>query len=152
MSGGSADSWLVGAPAVILALLSIRVLGRVPAFRLSFWGGLKFILYFGKQSILSGFDVAWRSVQPCCPLRPGFIHYPFRLSSDVSRLFLVNTISLLPGTLSVDLQRDGVLVHVLDENSPNVSNLRTLEDKVAAMFGEKPAVSAGSGPNGRPLP
>lgn len=137
LTGGTLSSWLIGIPAIFGAVLTIRFLGVVPAFRVRLIGGLRFVIYFGKQSILSGVDVAWRSLQLRPQLNPGFLHYSFRLSGEVSRIFFVNMISLLPGSLSADLREGGVLVHVIDETSSNMENLRKLEDRVADFFGEE---------------
>lgn len=136
LTGGSWDSWLVGVPAVVCAVMAIRFLGRVPSFRWRWWGVLQFCGYFVSQSILSGVDVAWRSVQFRPSLNPGWVQFSFRLSGEVARIFFVNVISLLPGTLSADLQDNGVLVHVIDENLPNRKSLRELENRVAILFGE----------------
>ena len=36
---------------------------------------------------------------------------PTNLKSDFSKLILANSITLTPGTLSLDIEEDGVLVH-----------------------------------------
>jgi multicomponent Na+:H+ antiporter subunit E len=46
-------------------------------------------------------------------------------------------VSLLPGTASVRLNEERLKVHVLDRQLPVMEKLRELEDRVAALFGEK---------------
>jgi hypothetical protein len=43
-------------------------------------------------------------------------------------------VNLLPGTLSVELQDERLLVHVLDGDAPILDALQALEDAVAALF------------------
>jgi multicomponent Na+:H+ antiporter subunit E len=60
-----------------------------------------------------------------------------RLQRPDARVFFVDGISLLPGTLSADL-RDGVLlVHALDTKDAVSASLRRLEERVADLFGEQ---------------
>jgi multicomponent Na+:H+ antiporter subunit E len=51
-------------------------------------------------------------------------------------LVFIDSISLLPGTLSADLRGDLVTVHALDVRTDVVEGLATLERRVAALFGE----------------
>jgi len=136
LTGGPLLSWIVGTPAVILGLMVTRVFPPLPSFRFNTKGAFQFFSFFLQQSILSGFDVAMRTVHPECPLDPCLIKYKFRISNGFARVFFANAISLLPGTLSTDLLDEEVLVHVLDEKYPNLENLQALEVKVAALFGE----------------
>ena len=48
---------------------------------------------------------------------------------------MANTVSLLPGTLSLELGAHCLRVHVLDDRKDFLSELEKVEQKVAAMFG-----------------
>jgi multicomponent Na+:H+ antiporter subunit E len=47
---------------------------------------------------------------------------------------LANVISMLPGTLSADLDEDGVVVHALDTRQDLHAMVRDLEPRIAAVF------------------
>ncbi len=49
-------------------------------------------------------------------LRPAFVHYPVALENDFAITVLAATISLTPGTVSIDVNRDHnvLLIHALD--------------------------------------
>jgi multicomponent Na+:H+ antiporter subunit E len=47
---------------------------------------------------------------------------------------MANTVSLLPGTLSLELGTDCLQVHVLDEGKDFLPELEKVEQRVAAMF------------------
>ncbi len=55
-------------------------------------------------------DVAYRVSHPGLPIEPGIVKVKTKLKSDTGITFLANSITLTPGTLSVDVDKeDGVL-------------------------------------------
>lgn len=132
LTGGAVESWLVGVPAVLIATLVSMAL--VPAFSWSPIGVACFVPFFAWQSLRGGVDVAWRAFHPRMPIAPGLIEYPWRLPPGLPRVFMVNTVSLLPGTLSADLGADCLKVHVLDTGKNVLSELMMVERAVARIF------------------
>jgi multicomponent Na+:H+ antiporter subunit E len=45
------------------------------------------------------------------PIRPGIVKVRTRLQTEMARTFLANSITLTPGTLSVDMIEDHLYVH-----------------------------------------
>lgn len=133
LSAGAVESWPVGVPVVLIATLVSMLL--LPDFYLSPTGVARFVPFFVWQSLRGGADVAWRAFHPRMPITPGLIEYPLRLAPGLPRVFLVNTVSLLPGTLSAELSEDYLKVHVLDKQKNVVSELMVVEQAVARMFG-----------------
>lgn len=141
LTGGDRHSWLIGGLTVGLALL-VSITSPAPPTRLRFSlvGLLRFIPYFLLQSLSGGIDVARRAFSPRLPLDPALIHYPLQLPPGGARIFLLNTVSLLPGTLSADLIDDTLTVHLLDQQRD--PQLQQLEQHVAGLF----AISLGKRP------
>jgi len=135
LTDGDTGTWWFGLPlAVIAALLSIRLLpakGRLWSLK----GLLRFIPFFLYQSLHGGLDVAVRALRPRLPIAPALIHYSVRLPEGAARIFFADVISLLPGTLSAELDDVRLRVHVLDEGLPVTQKLSALEDRVAELFG-----------------
>jgi len=133
LTNGVIDSWLVGVPAVLIAT---RVsLALLPASTWSFKGSVRFIPFFLWRSLYGGIDVAMRALHPHLPIAPGMYDHQWRLPPDMSRVFMANTVSLLPGTLSTELDDDYLRVHVLDHTGTFASELRMIETHVANVFG-----------------
>ncbi len=133
LTDGAMDSWPIGLPAVLLAtLLSVMLM---PALSWSLRGILRFIPYFLWYSMRGGVDVARRAMHPRLPISPGLFDYRFRLPPGLSRVFMANTVSLLPGTLSVELDEEILHVHVLDEAGAINEELHMLENRLADLFG-----------------
>jgi multicomponent Na+:H+ antiporter subunit E len=58
------------------------------------------------------FSVTWQILRG--RVNPGIVHFRTRLKSDVARVALTNSITLTPGTITVDLDDDHLIVHWLD--------------------------------------
>jgi multicomponent Na+:H+ antiporter subunit E len=135
LTDGRAGSWAVGGVAVAFATAaSLRLLPPVPTY-VSRIGLVRFLVFFVHQSLRGGVQVAWFALRPRMALRPGIREIVLRLPEGISRVLLANTMSLLPGTLSVELDGDRLCLHVLDEAAPIEAEVRTAETRLAQMLG-----------------
>ncbi len=132
LSDGSTASWLIGAPAVLCALIvSITLL---PPVRLVWWWLAAFIPFFFWQSLKGGVKVALLAFQPSMSLSPKLVEYHLYLSSGLARVAMINIISLLPGTLSTKIDGDTLTIHVLDSQGDFLVALQDLERGLAQIF------------------
>lgn len=95
---------------LILTLLLSRVYSDVPARAFNPVRWLWFILYtidFIYHCVKANLDVAYRVLHPDLPIRPAIIKVHTNLRTDIARTFLANSITLTPGTLTVDIMEDG---------------------------------------------
>ncbi len=134
LTGTDTASWLVGGPAVLLASLLSRRLAPSSQYRISLTGMLRFIIFFQYQSLRGGLDVMGRALSWQQRLDPGLLTYTTFLPEGSARIFLVNTISLLPGTLSTDLMGEQIIVHTLDQTMPTAANIHRLEQHIAGLM------------------
>jgi multicomponent Na+:H+ antiporter subunit E len=65
-----------------------------------------FLFYFLKILLISNLQVAREVLTPGMSMTPRFIRYPIHDLTDIQITTLANTISLTPGTLSVDVADD----------------------------------------------
>ncbi|MCD6097388.1 Na+/H+ antiporter subunit E [bacterium] len=63
------------------------------------------------EIIKANFDVAYRVLHPALPIRPGIVKVKTTLKTDMGQTFLANSITLTPGTLTVDIIDDYLYVH-----------------------------------------
>lgn len=139
LSDGLAHSTLtgliIGVPTVLFATyFSVSLL---PKGTLSLMGSLRFIPFFIWNSLYGGIDVGVRAFQSKSALSPALINYPWRLPPGPAQLFMLNVVSLLPGTLSSSITEQYLQLHVLDKNADILSETKILENKVADIFGIK---------------
>jgi multicomponent Na+:H+ antiporter subunit E len=103
--------------ATVVTLASRPHLWLFSGLRLSPSAILPFITYLGiffAALIRANLDMARRVLSPSLPLRPGVVEVKTALKSSLGRLILANSITLTPGTLTVDLQGDSIFIHWVD--------------------------------------
>ena len=136
LNGDDATSWFIGLPTVAAATIASLLLQPVAGWRLKWRGLARFLPFFLWESLRGSIDVSRRALHPQLPLAPLLVEYQLRLPPGAWRVFLANTVSLLPGTLSAELQGDCLTVHALDGRQESVTEkLRTLEARIADLFG-----------------
>jgi multicomponent Na+:H+ antiporter subunit E len=139
LSGGTAGSWLVGVPSILAATAaSMALRARHPGIRrrIPKAGAIaRFAGFFLWQSLRGGLDVAWRAIHPRLPIAPGFVDCRLHVPAGLARVFVVDVISLLPGTLSVSLEDDRLRLHVIDTGVDAGRSLRRIERHAVALFG-----------------
>ena len=134
LAGSDTASWIIGIPAVFFASTLSLMLASSSPLRISFACALRFIPFFLRQSFYGGVDVMRRALSFQQLLDPGLVSYTTLLPEGSARIFFVNCISLLPGTLSAELQGNLVTIHTLDRGLPVWANIQRLEYHVAALM------------------
>ena len=76
---------------------------RLPAF---WWWLLK-------EVIKSSLEVARVVLSPSLPIQPELVEFTTREKSDSGKVILGNSITLSPGTVTIDMDGDRLLVHCL---------------------------------------
>lgn len=71
-----------------------------------------YIPVFAWQCIKANFDVAYRVINPKLPITPGIIKVKTDLKTDTALTFLANSITLTPGTLTVDINREKSILYI----------------------------------------
>ena len=75
-----------------------------------FWFILYLIILIW-ECIKANFDVAYRVLHPSMPIKPGIVKVKLDLQSEFARAMLANSITMTPGTISVDIVGDDLYVH-----------------------------------------
>ncbi len=82
---------------------------------------LVYIPVFFYYIIKANFDVVYRALHPKMPISPGIVKIKTNLKTDSAVTALANSITLTPGTLTVDLTDDGFLyVHWINVKSDDI--------------------------------
>ncbi|MDF1558061.1 MAG: Na+/H+ antiporter subunit E [ANME-2 cluster archaeon] len=100
---------------------------------------LRFILYLPWllfQIIIANVDVAKRVLDPKMPIDPVMITFDSVLKTDLSKTTLANSITLTPGTVTIDIDDNTFLVHALAKGLADDLLEGTMEKKVAHVFME----------------
>ncbi len=132
LAGFTVDEVILGS--IVSAILSIilanyldlKIDWKFPIKLLKFL--VIYIPVFIWKLILANLDVARRVLSIKIPLNPGIIKVKTNLKGDFGKLTLANSITLTPGTLSIDVEDDYIYIHTIDvkgktelENQANIS-------------------------------
>ena len=74
------------------------------------------------EVLKANIDVAYRVVHPELPINPGIVKVRTSLRSDIALTLLANSITLTPGTMSVDIDKDKsvLYIHWIDVRSSDI--------------------------------
>ena len=75
---------------------------------------VRYLGYFLWALLKANMDLAQRVIAKEIPIDPAMIKIKTTMQSDLGKLILANSITLTPGTLSVDVEEDAILVHWID--------------------------------------
>ncbi len=99
-----------------------------------------YIFVFIGELVKSNFDVARRVISPKLPINPGIVEVRTKLKSKMGRMILTSSITLTPGTFTVELLDDRIFVHWLDVKSENIEEdtnmiVRKFEKYLEVIYG-----------------
>jgi multicomponent Na+:H+ antiporter subunit E len=103
-----------------------------------FWALLYIPVLFA-YVVRANLDVAWRVLHPRLPIRPGIVRARTSLRSPSGRVLLANSVTLTPGTLSVDLVDEWLYIHRIyvperDAEARTESDLARFETFIRRIF------------------
>jgi len=106
---------LIGAAVAVLCMLVYgAIFTREPR---KFADPLRYLIFiyyipiFFYHCIKANFDVMYRVIHPERPIKPGIVKVRTSLETDIGRTFLANSITLTPGTMSVDMDGEYLYIH-----------------------------------------
>ncbi|MDQ8202069.1 Na+/H+ antiporter subunit E [Pelagicoccus sp. SDUM812003] len=115
---GKMDAFHLGVGALSVGLL-FWLQSRLPAFRKSGERGIRPVAAFFYsfwllwQMLASAWYVACRILGPQSEIKPRVFRFRCPMPSQVNAAIFANSITLTPGTLTVDLEGDEFVVHAL---------------------------------------
>lgn len=127
----------------LIALTTARRNGLFSSLRLTpkaIFHSIIYLFVFFREIIKSNLDVALRVVSPSLPIHPGIVEVKTRLTSPLARLILTSSITLTPGTLTVESQGDSLFIHWIDVRSSDIEAatqaiVNTFEKHLEVMYG-----------------
>lgn len=76
-----------------------------------------YLFVFIWECIKANFDVAYRVLSPKMPIKPGIVKVKTKLKTNIGKTFLANSITMTPGTITVDVIDDDFYVHWINVGS-----------------------------------
>jgi multicomponent Na+:H+ antiporter subunit E len=82
----------------------------------------------------SGLHLSYLILHPRLPIDPKLISYQTRLKDEVGVVLLGNSITLTPGTITVEVNSHKLLVHAMDDASADDLTSLRMEQRIAENF------------------
>jgi multicomponent Na+:H+ antiporter subunit E len=95
---------------VFFARYSHKTTSRIFHPHRYFWA-LLYLFVFLWECIKANIDVMYRVIHPALPVKPGIVKVKSSLKTDIAKVFLANSITMTPGTITVDIIGDQFYVH-----------------------------------------
>lgn len=77
------------------------------------FGYFGYLAWLGKEITKSNWDVARLVLDPKLPISPTMVWVPATQRTEVGKVIYANSITLTPGTVSVEIENDRILVHAI---------------------------------------
>ena len=91
---------------------------------------LAYLFVLLKEIVKANFDVAYRVIHPKMPIKPGIVVIKTKLKQDIAKMILANSITLTPGTFTLDIIGDKLLIHWINVKTEDM-------DKATKNIGER---------------
>jgi multicomponent Na+:H+ antiporter subunit E len=113
-----------------------RVAPPLSRFPLLTWRFVAFTAWILGRIVTAGFQMARIITARTPPIDPVELRFRTELASPMARTVFTNSITLVPGTLTVDLDGNMVVVHALFPSATDDLISGELQNRVARLFDE----------------
>jgi multicomponent Na+:H+ antiporter subunit E len=127
--------------AVILTVVLAQRMNIVDAQRHPVMAALRYLRYWPwllVEMVKSSIDVARRVLSPQMPISPTVFEVRATQKTAVGRVVLANSITLTPGTVTLDLDGDRIKVHALSRDTVDYVLSGEMDRRVTRAEGEQP--------------
>ena len=92
-----------------------------------------YVVWLTGAIIIANIKVAKCILSPKLPINPAFRRVPMSQQTDLGRLIHANSITLTPGTVSVDLDPDAIKIHTLLQSPDDAAVQQKLDHRVQRL-------------------
>lgn len=93
-----------------------------------------YILWLVKEIFLANLQVAYLVIHPEMPIEPKLLTFRTKLPSASAKVILGNSITITPGTLTVDIEHNKFLVHCLTPRSAGSLQTGDMQMRIMKLF------------------
>lgn len=120
---------------LIVAIISSRmnlIIYDQPILQLYFLKFIPYWLWLSLQVLKSNIDVCKRILNPRLPINPQLIIVKASQASNLAKVIYANSITLTPGTISIDLDGSNIGVHSLSNMGANGLKAGDMDRKITS--------------------
>ena len=99
-------------------------------------GAITYLPWLIKEIIKANIDVVKRILSPSLNITPTLLRVKVSQTSDLGQVIYANSITLTPGTISVDVANGEILVHALSFEGAETLTEGEMDHRVTKLVGE----------------
>ena len=97
-------------------------------------------LWLLRQIAVANWQVVKIVLNPKMPMDPGLFRFESRVASDLGITIMANSITLTPGTITIEVEQGEFLIHALVVGEGTVRSVAAIQDRViAALPSQEPS-------------
>ena len=126
---------------VLLTLLLASRMEIIDAREYPVWAAARFVPYWpwlGVEIVKSSFDVARRVLSPSMPISPTVFEVDSSQLTSMGQVVYANSITLTPGTVTLDIEGTRLRVHALSRDSIEYLLSGEMDRRVTRAEGRTP--------------
>jgi len=101
---------------------------------LQLWHFLIYIPWLIFKIIQANIQVAYLVLHPRMPIDPFFLQFRTKMRRGISRVTLANSITLTPGTVTVNLEDGEYIIHTLEPSAAGEILEARMQNRIAPIF------------------
>lgn len=100
-------------------------------------GLLTYIPWLAWETVKANIDISWRIIQPNLPISPRIIRIKASQKTHLGQVIYANSITLTPGTVSVEVEEGEITVHALTAQTADSLLDGTMDRRVTRLEDEQ---------------
>jgi multicomponent Na+:H+ antiporter subunit E len=124
---------------LLVAYMSHDLLTGKGDIKLGLTRTIRFIRYLPWllwQIVLANLDLVYRTLHPKMPISPRIINFKNNFKTDLGMVTLANSITLTPGTVTIDVNENEFIVHAIAEETAQSLISGEMQARVKKIEGE----------------
>ena len=101
------------------------------------WYYVVYLVWLVGRIVPAGVQVAYHVLHPRLPINPGVLRFRTTLHSPIARTMLANSITLVPGTMTIEVDGDEFVVHAFIPSAADDLASARLQNRIADIFHEE---------------
>lgn len=118
--------------AVYIAARANMIDGARVAGGISFLRYMRYLGWLMVEIAKTNFEVVKHILKPRLNFKPAYIPVPYDQKTEVGQVTFANSITLTPGTLTVEVGENQFSVHTLDFSESDNASLKDMNDRISA--------------------
>ena len=125
-----------GAASIVFILIIVSRMGILDDEGMPLQLGVRFVTYWfwlGIEIVKSNLHIVRVILSPNMPINPQIIRFPSTQKTDLGQVIYANSITLTPGTTTIEIEDGHVLIHALTDQTANLEGGAEMDKRVTQL-------------------